>query len=227
VFAELERVRTQPLAAGQQAQATRTEVLAGTLNFQGAWRDMDSLVLPTDGRSIAVQTGIGTVHSIDESGATGAGSGPFSRLHLRGQWWLPFGERWYGYARLEAGQVFAEDDVNVPETQRFRAGGDESVRGYAWRSLTPQVNGVDVGGRVVATASIEVARPVSEKLPSVWWATFVDAGNAAENWSGFRPAWGAGVGVRWRSPVGPLRADLAYGDQEQGWRLHLSVGIAY
>ena len=38
---------------------------------------------------------------------------------------------------------------------------------------------------------------------------------------------GAGVGVRWRSPVGPLRADVAYGDEEQRWRLHFSVGIAF
>jgi translocation and assembly module TamA len=123
--------------------------------------------------------------------------------------------------------VFARDEVEVPETQRFRAGGDDSVRGYAWRSLTPQVGGVDVGGRVVATGSVEIAHPVSEKLPSVWWAAFVDAGRAAESWNGFSPAWGAGVGVRWRSPVGPLRADVAYGDEEQRWRLHFSVGIAF
>ncbi|MDH4290420.1 MAG: BamA/TamA family outer membrane protein, partial [Aquincola sp.] len=130
-------------------------------------------------------------------------------------------------ARLEIGQVYARDNVEVPETQRFRAGGDDSVRGYAWRSLTPQVAGVDVGGRVIGTASLEIARPVSESLPSVWWAAFVDAGRAAARWNDFKPAWGAGLGLRWRSPVGPLRADVAYGEEVRDWRLHLSVGIAF
>jgi translocation and assembly module TamA len=123
--------------------------------------------------------------------------------------------------------VFAQSDVNVPETQRFRAGGDGSVRGYTYRSLTPSVAGVDVGGRVLATGSLEVARPVSAGLPSVWWAAFLDGGRAAETWQDWNAAWGAGVGVRWRSPVGPLRADVAYGEETKKWRLHLSVGIAF
>jgi translocation and assembly module TamA len=184
-------------------------------------------VLPTRGQSLALQSGVGRVHSIDASGATGLGSGAFSRLHLRANWWRPLGSNWYAQARAEVAQVFADSDVDVPETQRFRAGGDDSVRGYGWRSLTPQVNGVDVGGRVLATASVEIARPVSDKLPSVWWAAFVDAGRAAEDWGGFKPAWGAGLGLRWRSPVGPLRVDAAYGDELKSWHLHLSVGIAF
>jgi translocation and assembly module TamA len=61
----------------------------------------------------------------------------------------------------------------------------------------------------------------------VWWAAFVDAGNAATRWRDWKAAWGAGVGLRWRSPVGPLRADVAYGEEVRQWRLHLSVGIAF
>jgi translocation and assembly module TamA len=223
-FGQLERAMKRPLIAGAN---TGTDLLAATLNFNGVWRDLDSIVLPTRGQSFALESGLGQVRSLDASGATGAGSGPFGRLKGRAQVWRPFGDRWYMQARLELGQVFARDRVDIPETERFRAGGDDSVRGYAWRSLTPQVGGVDVGGRVLATASVEVARPVSERLPSVWWAAFVDAGRAAESWKGFSPAWGAGLGLRWRSPVGPLRADVAYGDETQAWRLHLSVGIAF
>jgi translocation and assembly module TamA len=223
-FVQLERVLTRPRIGGA---ATRTDLIAATLNFNGAWRDLDSIVLPTRGQSLALESGLGQVRSIDASNATSQGSGPFGRLRARAQWWRPLGGTWYAQARLELGQVFARDHVDVPETQRFRAGGDDSVRGYDWRSLTPQVDGVDVGGRVLATANVEVARPVSDKLPSVWWAAFVDAGRAAERWNGFEPAWGAGLGVRWRSPVGPLRADLAYGEETRAWRLHLSVGIAF
>jgi translocation and assembly module TamA len=227
-FVQAEQVRVRPFDTSTTASASaRTDTTSATLNFHGTWRNLDSIVLPTRGVSLAFQSGAGRVFSADASGPVQPKSGPFGRLHVRAQWWQPFGDRWYAQARVEAGQVFARDEVEVPETQRFRAGGDDSVRGYAWRSLTPQVGGVDVGGRVVATGSVEIARPVSEKLPSVWWAAFVDAGRAAESWNGFKPAWGAGVGVRWRSPVGPLRADVAYGDEEQRWRLHFSVGIAF
>jgi translocation and assembly module TamA len=220
-------VRTRPTLAGVQAQVVRSDVVASTLNFHGVWRDVDSILLPTRGQSLALQSGIGIVRALDHDGVAGQGSGGFTRLHLRAHWWRPFGRDWYTQARLEVGQVFAGDDVAVPDTQRFRAGGDDSVRGYAWRSLTPQLNGVDVGGRVMATASIEVAHPISERLPNVWWAAFVDAGRAADHWRGFKPAWGAGLGVRWRSPVGPLRADVAYGEEVKALRLHLSVGIAF
>ena len=56
---------------------------------------------------------------------------------------------------------------------------------------------------------------------------FIDAGRAVNQWSSFRPAVGVGVGVRYRSPIGPLRADLAWGDEVQKLRLHLSVGVAF
>ena len=226
VFGEVERARTRPTLQETRAAGVRSDVVSATLNFHGVWRDVDSILLPTRGQSLALQSGIGSVRALDDDGAAGEGSGGFSRMHVRAQWWRPFGD-WYTQARIEVGQVFAGDDVAVPDTQRFRAGGDDSVRGYAWRSLTPQLNGVDVGGRVIATASLEVAHPISERLPNVWWAAFIDAGRAADDWKGFEPAWGAGVGVRWRSPVGPLRADVAYGEEVKAFRLHLSVGIAF
>jgi translocation and assembly module TamA len=222
-FVEVERALVRPFATALQPTPINSDTVATTLNQHGAWRDLDSVILPTLGRSLALQGGVGRVHS---SGSGGA-SGGFARLHGQLQLWRPLGADWYGQARIELGQVLAQDAVNVPESQRFRAGGDDSVRGYAFRSLTPRVGGVDVGGRVVATGSVEVARPISARLPSVWWAAFVDGGRAAARWQDWSAAWGAGVGVRWRSPVGPLRADIAYGEEVKQWRLHFSVGIAF
>ena len=223
LFVEVERGFVEELVPGALAASANPDTLALTLNFHATWRDVDSIILPTLGQSLALQIGGGRVRS----SAGGESSGNFSRLYGRLQAWRPLGGDWYGQARLELGQDFAADAVDVPESQRFRAGGDDSVRGYAYRSLTPTVAGVDVGGRVLATGSVEVAHPISAKLPSVWWAAFIDAGRAAQSWQDWRPAWGAGVGVRWRSAVGPLRADLAYGDEVKQWRLHLSVGIAF
>ena len=217
-FVEVERALTRPLIATTAVVDSATT--AATLNFHGIWRNVDNIVLPTVGHSLALQSGVGQVRS-------DSGSGPFARLHGRIQYWQPLGGGWHGQARVEVGQVFARDGVNVPESQRFRAGGDGSVRGYAYRSLTPQVGGVDVGGKVLLTASAEVARPISPRLPSVWWAAFIDAGRAAPTWGDWSAAWGAGVGLRIRSPIGPLRLDIAYGEEIKQFRLHLSVGVVF
>ena len=64
-------------------------------------------------------------------------------------------------------------------------------------------------------------------MPSLWGAVFVDAGNAAASFGALKPVYGVGFGVRWRSPVGPLRVDLAYGSETRKPRLHFSVGIAF
>jgi translocation and assembly module TamA len=101
------------------------------------------------------------------------------------------------------------------------------VRGYAYRTLAPTRDGALTGGKSLFTGSVEVARPVSPRLPSVWGAVFVDAGRAADSFTTLKPAYGTGFGVRWRSPVGPLKVDLAYGNETHRVRLHLSVGIAF
>ena len=77
------------------------------------------------------------------------------------------------------------------------------------------------------TASAEVAHPVSRNLPSVWWAGFIDAGRAADSVQDLKPALGYGVGLRWRSPVGPLKLDWAWGQELKASLIHLSVGIAF
>jgi translocation and assembly module TamA len=110
----------------------------------------------------------------------------------------------------------------------FRAGGDDSVRGYGYQTLGPtDASGTAIGGRVLATGSLEVARPISAKLPSLWLATFIDAGGAAPTWRDYHASLGYGVGLRWRSPVGPLRVDLAYGADVHRVRLHFTVGITF
>jgi translocation and assembly module TamA len=99
----------------------------------------------------------------------------------------------------------------VPDTILFRAGGDGSVRGYDYRTLGPTRNGKVVGGQVLVTGSVELEHPLSAKLPALLGAVFVDAGNAADEWRDIRPVFGYGVGVHYRSPIGPLRVDVAYG----------------
>jgi translocation and assembly module TamA len=198
-----------------------TKAIATSLNYHGVWRELDSIVLPTQGFSFSGQVGGGWSHGSD------ATSGPFARVYARLTGYLPVGQAWYGQARIEFGKVFLRSDMVVPESQQFRAGGDDSVRGYGYRSLGPVVDGSVGSGNVLATGSLELARPISNALPSLWGAVFVDAGNAGNSLRGLKPVVGTGVGLRWRSPVGPLRIDYAYGRSVHKARIHFSVGIAF
>ena len=200
---------------------TLNDAQALSANLHGVLRRLDNVLLPTRGFSLSMQLGAGQARSAQ------AESGPFARLQARLTGYLPLPGEWHAQARLEVGQVFKRAAVDVPDALGFRAGGDDSVRGYAHRSLAPQLQGHVVSGQVLLTASAEVARPLSPNLPNVWGAVFVDAGRAAQSWGDYRAAVGYGVGVRWRSPIGPLRVDLAWGDELQKARLHLTAGVTF
>ena len=214
-YLEAERSRTLTI------NNVRTNAFALSLNYHGVWRDLDSVVLPTQGFSFAGQVGVGRSHG------TNADNGTFTRAYARLTGYLPLGKVWYSQARVELGQVFLGANMVVPASQKFRAGGDDSVRGYGYRSLGPIVDGLVASGNAMYTVSMEVARPVLKSMPTLWGAVFVDAGNAADNFTQLRPAVGVGIGARWRSPVGPLRLDWAWGVETHKARLHFSVGIAF
>lgn len=224
-FAELLRSRQADLPGTEGAiRSGGKPSIANAIsaNAHWVWRDLDSVLLPTRGISLALQAGVG--HATQDGGP----NGPFTRLYGRLTGYLPLGERWYGTARVELGNLQHAPGVHVPDALGFRAGGDDSVRGYAWRSLAPtDEDGGTVSGQRLLTASLEVARPILASMPSLWGALFVDAGRAVTDWNDYKPAWGYGAGLRWRSPIGPLRVDLAWAQELKKLRLHFSVGIAF
>jgi len=192
-----------------------------------AWshRDVNNLVFPTRGLILGGEAGAGYARAADGE------TGPFARLLASANGYQPLVAGWLGQWRAQVGQVIKNDRLGVPDALLFRAGGDDSVRGYAYRTLGPVRDGAVVGGPVLATGSVEVLRRFSDLRTSRWrdWygAVFVDAGNAALDWNQLDPAIGYGVGVRWRSPIGPLKIDLAYGERVNSVRLHLSVGVSF
>ncbi len=214
-FVEWER-SSRRTNAGERADA-----VAVSLNFHGGWRDLDSVVLPTTGETLSAQLGIGRSHGTD------AKTGIFGRTYGRLTVYRPLGRTLYGQARLEVGRVFLEPGMVVPESLRWRAGGDESVRGYSYRELGPVVDGAVGSGETILTGSLELARPITAAMPSLLGAIFVDGGNAATSFGQLEPVYGYGFGVRWRSPVGPLRIDLAWAQNVSTPRLHFSIGIAF
>jgi translocation and assembly module TamA len=112
---------------------------------------------------------------------------------------------------------------NIPPSLRFFAGGDQSVRGYDYQTLSPKNSDGDrIGGRYLVAGSVEYQYSIAEK-----WrvATFIDQGNAFNTLELPSLKTGVGFGVRWVSPVGPLRLDLAKAlDDDGGIRLHFSMG---
>lgn len=155
--------------------------------------------------------------------------GPFNESNLaraivQGTWLLQPERRWQFILRGQVGEVFIARRQAVPEDLLFRAGGDQSVRGYAYNSLGVTQNGAIVGGRVLALISAELIYRIT---PEWGAAVFTDAGNANDSWNDFRFFHGSGVGARWRSPIGPVRIDLAYGHETRQPRLHFSVGYGF
>lgn len=114
-----------------------------------------------------------------------------------------------------------DDFAQLPASLRFFAGGDNSVRGFDYQSLGPRDSaGEVVGGKHRLTASVEYDRRVWRDFAL---AAFLDAGTAFDT-RDFNLHQGAGFGVRWFSPIGPIRVDFAFPLEEGGFRLHLSMG---
>ncbi|MGB1465436.1 MAG: autotransporter assembly complex protein TamA [Alcanivorax nanhaiticus] len=125
--------------------------------------------------------------------------------------------------RLDLGYTEINDISELPASLRFFAGGDSSIRGFGYESLGPEDDKGDViGGRHMATGSLEYDHPITEK----WhFAVFTDAGNAFNDIEDYELRHSAGAGIRWRSPLGPIRLDLARAiDENRNWRVHLSMG---
>ncbi len=107
----------------------------------------------------------------------------------------------------EVGSTFIGDFDEMPKSLRYFAGGQNSIRGYSFESLGEQNDDGDViGGRNVLTMSAEYEYPIKGNISA---AAFVDAGNAFNEWDDYAIEVGYGVGVRYKSPLGPIRIDFA------------------
>jgi len=198
------------------AGGVRDNQYAFTANFAWTLRRVNHPFYPTGGYALNLQVG----------GAPGliVAEQSFLRTYAKAVRYLRVGEEGVVTLRGELGAVLSRGTDDVPSDYLFRAGGDNSVRGFAFQSLGIPRAGAVTGGRALAVMSAEYTRWVT----SDWgYAVFYDAGNARDEFRGFRFAQGYGFGARWRSPVGPLNLDLAHGRGERGMRLHFSVGLAF
>jgi translocation and assembly module TamA len=197
--------------AGQPVEDSR----ALYVDIERAWRRVDDLAAPTRGWIALAQAG---------AGIPGVSTRGFGRLIARYAFWQPYGRDWSLTARAEAGVVLASSRNDIPSALLFRTGGDTTVRGYAFESLGVARGDAVLPARYYYATSVEITRWVGD----AWGiAAFVDAGNAFDDRSDADPAVGYGLGARVRTPIGPFRLDLAYGERSRQVRLHFSVGVAF
>jgi translocation and assembly module TamA len=159
----------------------------------------------------------------------------FTQVTADGKYIFPAGRRQRVLMRLSLGTIVVDDFNQLPPELRFFAGGDRSIRGFGYQELgavrgllpgeteedTPRRDRV-IGGTKLAVASIEYERYFLRDWGA---AVFVDGGDAWR--AGFNLNIGAGVGVRWRSPVGVVRLDVGKpvkSDLADAIQFHISIG---
>ncbi len=145
------------------------------------------------------------------------------RLLGRSSWIRGIGENHRGLFRLEGGANITEEFEKLSPSLRFFAGGDNNIRGYGYESISPvDESGALTGAKYILSSTLEY----QYRVYGNWWAAaFYDIGDAFND----TPEWksGAGVGIRWASPVGPVSFDFAWGLDEKPnneFRIHFSLG---
>jgi len=147
----------------------------------------------------------------------------FLQILAKTKWVVSLTDKTRFLARATFG-VTRKDELNeLPASVRFFAGGDNSVRGYEFESLGPvDEDGKVIGGSNRLDGSLEIDRQIGEQ-----WAVaaFVDSGDAFDE-TDINLNTGVGIGIRWYSPVGPLRLDFAHplDNPDEDIRIHISLG---
>jgi translocation and assembly module TamA len=213
---ESERI---PAGAGLPAQRNTLRALV----LGKAWdlTRLDNTLDPRDGYALNLQV----------SGAREEllSTASFARVYARGIRFVPLrGEGFFRddivVGRAEAGAVAASSREGIPSENLFRTGGANTIRGYELDSLGVASGGAIVGGRYVALLSLEYQHWIT---PTYAAAAFVDYGNAADSRSQLKPVAGIGIGARMRSPIGPIKLDLAYGEARSRFHVHFSIGHTF
>ena len=185
-------------------------------SYVRTWRRLDNLLAPQRGTQTTLEIDAGPPGLVNRRALL--------RTTLHATWLAEPSPRWQTILRAQIGQITGASRQTIPGELLFRTGGDQTVRGYAYNSLGVAQDGAIVGGRLFALASAELVYRIT---PAWGAAVFHDAGNAADSWREWRPVHGSGVGGRWRSPIGPVNLDLAYGHAVRKPRMHFSVGYAF
>ncbi len=198
--------------AGSVLTDSRHAVYAG---LRRTFRRTDEIVAPRSGYFGSLEVG---------GGLPGVSTEKFLRAVGQASLLFPVGRSGDLLLRAQGGLVSSGTRRGIPTSFLFRTGGDQTVRGYAFESIGVREGDAIVGGRRLFVASAEYTHWVTEN----WGiAAFVDGGDVWDKDQRFDAVLGYGLGARFRTPIGPARADLAYGEETREYRLHVSIGFAF
>lgn len=144
------------------------------------------------------------------------------RVQMQHAWLRTYLDRHLVFLKANVGAMVVDDIENVPYSLRFYAGGDQSVRGFAYQSISPENDDGDlIGGKYLLTSTIEYNYQFAQNWRA---ALFVDGGTATNDFSDDFEV-GAGFGFRYLTPVGPVRIDHAWGLTKESKSTRLSITI--
>lgn len=191
----------------------KKDILTANVTYNWIQRDVDDLVFPTRGQILDGESLVGTQFKLD----------PYYRLYGRWNRYIPLKTNFLFLSRIEIGQIFGSPE-DPPSDYLFLAGGDNSIRGYPFHSVGHQNSTATLGSTTMGIVSLETQYWFK---PNWGGAVFFDAGSLGKQL--FRSTWhqGYGAGLRWRSPVGPLNLDYAWGHRVQDYQIHFSIGLAF
>lgn len=211
----------------QSGESVRRDFQVLALNGSARLDHADSLLDPRKGWR--AEASIKPTYAFSPDGP----DTPYVRGQIQGRYYLPLSPegRFVAAGRVRLGTLLGAEAVNVPGDDRFFAGGGGSVRGYAFQAIGPfDANNVPLGGRSLAEASFEGRARITDTMGAV---AFVDVGNVSDtqypSFDNLRA--GVGVGVRYMTPAGPLRLDVATplnpSERDEAIQVYISIGQAF
>ncbi len=182
----------------QEGRATTSSVMGG---FK--WDTTDNFFLPTKGTEHSI--------SVEHAGTPFGGSNTFTRYMLSTGWWFPVRWGWVGHLEGKMGYVTEDKKGGLPLYEKFYLGGINSLRGFERYSVSPRdaATGDRIGGTRMWIGTAEVRFPVMSKA-GLYGVMFYDTGNSyaeSDTWDVKNLRSSVGLGVRWMSPMGPLRLE--------------------
>lgn len=218
---------------GTTFQITETEDINGRITYQLIgipallrYDNTDDVLDPREGLRA-------TLAATPYFGASDQSATTFTKLEATGSTYFGFTDELVLALRGRYGLIAADDTTDVPGSTRFYAGGGGSVRGYGYQKAGPlDAKGDPIGGRSVLEASLEARYRFTETIGGV---AFIDGGQA---FSSLEPSfsdpllWGAGLGVRYYTPIGPVRLDVAVPlnkrrNVDDAFQIYVSLGQAF
>lgn len=183
------------------------------------------------GSSLDPSNGFRQVYNIEGAHLSAGSDNSFFRVHGRWNYITTLATNHRLVSRAELGAIYIDRDAELAPSLRFYAGGDQSIRGFAYQSIgstIPTSSDPDkpeelvVGGTRLMVASIEYQYYLSEK----WRMALFSDGGSVTNKGEFEPVYSIGSGLHYLSPVGAVKLDFAYGidDDDKNWRIHINIG---